>query len=406
MKQLLIIGTVWPEPNSTAAGTRMLQLLSLFQEFSYQITFSSSAAFSDYSFDLGTMNVATESIALNNASFDEFVMALNPQIVIFDRFITEEQFGWRISEHCPDALKILDTEDLHFLRKQREIAFKANLPVDSGSSLSDIFKREIASILRCDLSLIISDFEYNLLIDQYKISPEILHYIPIFADQFKGEQLGFENRENFMHIGNFLHEPNWQSVLKLKQLWKNIRQKLPHAELHIYGSYVTGKARQLHNKNEGFIIKGRAESSEDVFLQYRVLLAPIPFGAGVKGKLLESMQYGLPNVTTEIGAEGMHHDGMWNGYISDNENDFIAKSVTLYSDPEVWTVSQQNGYQLLLKKFDRQLFEGDLAERITFISQTLNSHRNLNFLGQILQHHSLQSTKYLSKWIEEKNREK
>lgn len=406
MKQLLIIGTVWPEPNSTAAGTRMLQLISLFQEFNYQITFSSSAAFSNYSFDLGTMNVATESIALNNASFDEFVKALNPQIVIFDRFITEEQFGWRISEHCSDALKILDTEDLHFLRKQREIAFKAKLPVDLVFSLSDIFKREIAAILRCDLSLIISDFEYNMLIDQYKISPEILHYIPIFADQFKGEQLGFENRENFMHIGNFLHEPNWQSVLKLKQLWKNIRQKLPHAELHIYGSYVTEKARQLHNKNEGFIIKGRAESTEDVFLQYKVLLAPIPFGAGIKGKLLESMQYGLPNVTTEIGAEGMHYDGIWNGYISGNENDFIAKSVTLYSDPEVWTAAQQNGYQLLLKKFDRQLFEDDLAERITNISKTLNGHRNLNYLGQILQHHSLQSTKYLSKWIEEKNREK
>ena len=117
---------------------------------------------------------------------------------------------------------------------------------------------------------------------------------------------GFENRKNFVSIGNFLHEPNWQTVLKLKQIWKNIRKKLPETELHIFGAYPSEKVFQLHNEKEGFIVKGRAESVEKIFNEYRVLLAPIPFGAGLKGKLWESMNFGIPNITTSVGAEAMH----------------------------------------------------------------------------------------------------
>ena len=126
MNQLVIIGSVWPEPQSTAAGSRMLQLISLFQEQKYEVTFMCSAARSDYSFDLAQISVHTLSIQLNNASFDSEIARINPSIVVFDRFMIEEQYGWRVAEQCPNALRILDTEDLHFLRKAREMAYKQN----------------------------------------------------------------------------------------------------------------------------------------------------------------------------------------------------------------------------------------------------------------------------------------
>ena len=128
-KKLLVIGLIWPEPNSTAAGTRLIQLIDLFLKASYSITFSSAASKTDYSFDFGKMNIQSVEIELNNSSFDEFLMKLNPDIVLFDRFLTEEQFGWRVRESCPNALRILDTEDLHFLRKAREVCFKKNIPL-------------------------------------------------------------------------------------------------------------------------------------------------------------------------------------------------------------------------------------------------------------------------------------
>ncbi|GGP05076.1 glycosyl transferase [Cloacibacterium rupense] len=402
MKNLVIIGKVFPEPHSTAAGSRMLQLMDLFLAQNYQITFLSTASISENSFDLNSKNIQFQNIVLNDNSFDELIKKINPEIVIFDRFTTEEQFGWRVSEQVPDAVKILDTEDLHFLRSAREKAFKQNKNIEHLDLINEVFKREIASILRCDLSLIISEFEMNMLKNQFRIDEKILFYLPLFAE-IKKSETQFSERRNFVSIGNFLHEPNWQTVLQLKKIWKNIKKQLPEAEIHIYGAYATEKVFQLHKQKEGFIIKGRAENVKTTFNQAKVLLAPIPFGAGIKGKLLESMQFGLPNVTSTIGAEAMYGNFDWNGSITDNETEFVEKAILLYQDENIWQKSQENGYLIAKNLFKKELFESDFNEKINWILEHLNEHRNANFLGQILQHHTLQSTKYLSKWIEEKN---
>ncbi|HOB23898.1 MAG TPA: glycosyltransferase [Kaistella sp.] len=403
MKHLVIIGTVFPEPNSTAAGKRMLQLIDFFQQEKFKVSFLSAASFSEHSFDLNSKEIEAYTIKLNDSSFENLIAELNPDIVVFDRFASEEQFGWKVSEICPNAVKILDTEDLHFLRKARETAFKQNRKLDDQDLLNDVFKREIASILRCDLSLIISEFEMDLLTEKFKIDKQILYYLPLFAE-VKPSLVSFSERKNFISIGNFLHEPNWQTVLKLKKLWPEIKSKLPEAELHIYGAYATQKALQLHNEREGFLIKGRVESVEKVFSESKVLLAPIPFGAGIKGKLLESMQYGLPNVTSTIGAEGMNGNLPWNGFVCDDENEFVEKSVSLYQKDSDWLQLQKKGFEIIEKRFKKEYFLPQFSERLDEMSNNLEKHRNANFLGQILQHHSLQSTKYLGKWIEEKNK--
>ncbi|MDO5616655.1 MAG: glycosyltransferase [Cruoricaptor ignavus] len=399
MKHLVIIGLTIPEPQSTAAGSRMMQLITLFQKNSYRISFLSSAKETDFS-----EKIAFQKIELNHHSFDEIIKELNPDIVLFDRFITEEQFGWRVSEQCPNALKILDTEDLHFLRETRRKAFFEGKEIKPQDYINQTFKREIASILRCDLSIIISEYEWELLTKTFGISQNILFYLPFISDEKPPKTNPYNERKNFVSIGNFLHEPNWQTVLKLKQIWKNIRKKLPNTELHIYGAYASEKVFQLHNESEGFIIKGRAESVENTFRKYRVLLAPIPFGAGLKGKLWESMLYGIPNITSPIGAEGMHGNLSWNGYVEDNDMTFIEKSIELHENEQQWLKAQQNGYIILEQRFNKNDFENLFFQRINEIENNFTIHRTENFLGQVLQHHSLQSTKFMSKWIEEKNK--
>ena len=402
-KHLVIIGTVWPEPNSTAAGSRMLQLIDLFQKQNFKITFLCSAAKTDFSFDLGQLNITTDSIELNSESFNEQIALLQPDVVLYDRFMTEEQYGWRVAESCPNTLKILDTEDLHFLRKAREVAYKQNRELVFKDYISDIFKREIASIYRCDLSLIISEYEMELLTQTFKVDATILHYLPFLVDEINTIQPHFSERKHFVSIGNFLHEPNWQTVLQLKKLWKSIKKELPEAELKIYGAYATDKVFQLHNEKEGFLVKGRANSVGEVFRNVRVLLAPIPFGAGLKGKLLESMQFGLPNVTSTIGAEAMQFENLWNGFITDDENDFVTKAIQLYTDENLWNESQQNGYTILENKFKTNLFQNEFSEKIDYLLNNLKEHRQQNFLGQVFNHQSMQSTKFMSKWIEVKN---
>ena len=152
------------------------------------------------------------------------------------------------------------------------------------------------------------------------------------------------------------------------------------------------------------MIKGRAESVEKIFENARLLLAPIPFGAGIKGKLLDSMVNGLPSVTSTIGAEGMNGSMDWNGHITANDSDFVKKAVDLYNNENEWKKAQQNGYKIIESRFKKENFLPSFSEKIKDLLENTDEHRRLNFLGQILQHHTLQSTKYLGKWIEEKNR--
>lgn len=407
MKKLLIIGHTFPEPSTTAAGSRMLQLIEVFLEDGYFIIFASTASKGEKSADLNSLGVTSETIQLNNNSFDEFLLKLNPAIVLFDRFITEEQFGWRVSETCPNAMKILDTEDLHFLRKAREIVVKQNKSVEEANLFTETAKRELASIWRCDLSLIISETEMTLLQNTFSIPKDLLFYLPFLLSTISNSDNlpHFSEREHFVTIGNLLHAPNIDSVKVLKTgIWPNIKKQLPKAELHIYGAYAPQQIRELHNPKEGFVIKGWAENSHTVMKQARICLAPIRFGAGLKGKLIDAMQCGTPFVTTKIGAEGIYNSTTKNDNKKENWIDFIKKAITLYTDEKVWLEKQQQGFETLANRFDKTLFIKPFLNKIKTVQNNLTQHRNEHFFGQILQHHTAQSTKFMAKWIEEKNK--
>ena len=410
MSKILIIGTVWPEPNSTAAGNRMLQIIEQFQINNFEIVFASTAAIGEFSFDLKSLNIQMVPITLNSSSFDNFIIGLNPEIVVFDRFMIEEQFGWRVAEHLPNCLRILDTEDLHFVRNTRFENLKLNKStIDTDYLKSDLTKREIAAIYRCDISLIISEVEMKILTDVFKIDAVILHYLPFLLDEIQENEFdnfpSFAERQNFISIGNFRHEPNWNAVLYLKEsIWPLIKKQLPNAQLHIYGSYVTEKAMNLHNEKDGFLIKGRAENAIEVIKNARVLLAPIRFGAGIKGKLTDAMLAGTPSVTTSIGAESMHGDLPWNGKIADNPIDFANAAVALYTNELDWYLAQKNGVAIVNVRFNKKIYGQLFIDKIIDVKINLNNHRANNFIGQMLQMQTLKSTKYLSKWIEEKNR--
>jgi len=407
LHSLLIIGQTFPEPTTTAAGGRMLQLIEMFISHGYAITFASSASSSEKSFNLDSIGVATQQIAINDSSFDDFVRQLNPTLVLFDRFITEEQFAWRVTQSCPKALKILDTEDLHFLRKARQQALKNATDVKDSNLFTETAKREIASILRCDLSLIISEFEMKLLTDTFAVSKEILYYLPFMVTKLPDSSNfpEFEQRTNFMTIGNLLHGPNVDSVLYLKkEIWPLIKKQLPQAQLYIYGNYAPQHILELHNQKQGFYIMGWADSVAHVMQKARVCLAPLRFGAGLKGKLLDAMLYGTPGVTTSIGAEGMYGDLPMPGVIADTPERFAERSVAIYSNKIKWQQNTQRGVEIIKERYNGKAISRDFMTRLDALKTNLKLHRQAHFIGQILQHQSLQASKYLSKWIEEKNK--
>ncbi len=408
-KKLLIIGFVWPEPTSSAAGVRMLQLIEAFINGGYEITFASPSVKNKNAYNLESIGVVEVAIKLNNSSFDVFLKELNPDVVLFDRFMMEEQFGWRVVEHCNTAIRILDTEDLHGLRKARQQAFIDNKPLDTSYLFNDTAKREVASIYRCDLSLLISEAEIEILVNQFKVDASLLSYLPFMlnkVDAKTSETLPkFKQRNHFITIGNFLHEPNYDAILYLKKtIWPLIKTQIPNAELHIYGAYVSQKITQLENTKAGFFIKGFAQEVNHVMQQARVCLAPIRFGAGLKGKLVDAMQNGTPCVTTTVGAEGLYAPMQANGFIENNPQEFANKAVELFQNETIWNAKQANGFKVIEQRFNKAKFQEQFLNQVEQTIQHLKKNRLQNFMGQMLLHQTMQSTKYMSKWIEEKNK--
>lgn len=423
MLNVVVIGYVWPEPNSSAAGQNMLSIIERCLAANFNVTFLTAATDSEHKADLEATGVSVKPIALNCSSFNTLLEQILPDVVIFDRYMTEEQFSWRVKEVCPNALRILNTEDLHSLRQARHNAVKQHGDARLADLNTELAQREVAAIIRSDLTLVISKREMALLKEHYAIPESQLQYHPLAVGRAIDPIPSFKERSHFIHIGNFRHAPNWDAVLQLKQhLWPSIKKALPHAELHIYGAYPPKKATQLHNDKQGFLVKGWAKDVEAVMANAKVLIAPLRFGAGIKGKLLDAMRCATPSITTWIGAEGIISNDqildtdenadvrLWPGALCSTRTselnavqNYVDKAIALYNDENNWNLASIMS-KSVLSSFENKQPDVPFIERMCDLKQTLGKHRSSLFMQSLLWHQTLTASKYMSQWIEAKNK--
>ncbi|WP_298634828.1 glycosyltransferase [uncultured Umboniibacter sp.] len=404
--RVLMIGYVWPEPTSSAAGRHFMSLAKLFAAKASRLCIASAAERTEYSENISELGYESQQLELNSASFDEFVSQFAPQLVVFDRFMTEEQFGWRVSQYCPNAIKVLDTEDLQSLREERRRCVMAEEEFRVERLLNaEKFKRELAAIHRSDLSLIISPHEHQLLVNTFKVPSSHLALLPflIEAEELEVAPKPYTEREGAVAIGNFRHAPNWDSVRELYRLWPRVREQLPAATLSIYGAYLPPKAMQLNQPKQGFTIKGRADDALSVISRAKVLLAPLRFGAGLKGKLLEAAIVGTPSVTTNIGAEGMLMElDQWPGVVVSDDESFVAATIRLLCDDEYFNERQRHT-KPFLSQFAAQKWMDNLTDRLTNILEIgIETHRQGNLTGLLMNYHGAKSYQFMSQWIQVK----
>jgi hypothetical protein len=397
-----MLGKVWPEPASTAAGRRTLDLIRALQVAGWRVSFACAAQPTGYSLDLAALDVPTYAVQPNDAAFDAWIAHLDPDVVLFDRFMIEEQFGWRVERACPQALRVLDTSDLHCLREARQAQLK------QGGALNlynDSALREIASIHRSDLTLMISEYEMEVLRSEFAIPPAQIAYWPFGLPRPDNPFPSYAARQHCMLIGSFMHPPNVDAARWCKQaIWPRIRNALPDVELHCYGSYGDKFIGELHAPTQGFHFKGRAEDAPATMAQYRLNLAPLRYGAGLKGKVFDGFQSGTPTITTPIGAEGIAAALDWGCAISADPQAFADAAIEVYRSAECWSRVQAQGQQIARARFDRAAWQPRLAELLRGALAARDEHRHQHFIGRMLRHHHQRSTEFMSRWIEAKNR--
>ena len=463
-------------------------------------------------------------------------------IIIYDRYYSEEMYSFQVYNYFHDTttgstknnssrrpnrsgkcMFLLDMQDMHSLRYTRQLWVKhqndmeqnkqcsattcsndaANciiaadedvlrntIPSDTvvpslaDDQNSDKLLRELASIYRCDLTLVCSMYEYNLLVHYYHIPATKLCIAPLFGrtttstgtavktySPVPPQQASpvfatkFHARQDFVFVGGMKHEPNVDAIRQLKRLWPQIRQKfindgdnnsndhenIKHdcvdskpeqiPNLYIYGAQCSDHFRnEIHNPSNGIYMEGYYPYSiSNVLYNKRVLLSPLRFGAGIKGKHIEAWNCSLPIVTTSIGSEGMLYPNKFNspnfltspastssptiipftdserpifgGSIVNSDAEFIHAAYTLYTNQDHWDLAVQSIRPELLydlcEDWDR------IHSRIVDVIRCKINHERCphpqvlpksltaaDVIQGILRHQTNRSTEYFSRYIE------
>jgi hypothetical protein len=343
-------------------------------------------------------------LPLNDWSGVETLKTIAPTLVLFDRFITEEQFGPLVVEAAPEALLLLETEDLHLLRRARSEAV-----LKSGSTIelrSETALRETASILRCDHAFVVSSYEARLLECEFGIGPDRVDWIPFSYPDVPGEgsESPFEERTGFQFIGNFRHAPNLDGLRWFRsEIWPEIRKRLPGASFLIHGAYPPAEVMQWDRPaKDGIRVVGSVKRVADAFRSVRVNLAPLRFGAGVKGKLLDGFHHGIPAVSTRIGAEGLFGSEdatRFPGLVTDTAEAFVEACVRLHEDRVLWESSRRLARDRMREICSASRVDALLHARLKTLLQDQKEGRFPRWESRILRHELSASRKYFSRWI-------
>ncbi|GAB9464353.1 Glycosyl transferase group 1 [Globisporangium polare] len=431
-RKVILAGSVWPERTSSAAGVRSSDLIAILQEHGFQVLCVSPSRLNEHTELLAReFNVQCVQTDANTDTFQKLLLETSPQLVLFDRFIAEEMYGWQAKKYAPEAARVLDLQDVHFLRKAREFLVKKQnvhfrdtldgqtLDVDA---VEKQVIRELASIHRSDLTLYVSDFEKEVLTTRFQVDEDALHCCDFFypRPQAVDTLSTFAERKDIAFIGSFKHPPNVDAIEWMKTAILPLFRQDPRnddAEIHIYGSYASNTARysKLEDQKQGFRLMGFAPDVHETLRQYRLTVAPLRFGAGIKGKIADSWLVGTPCVSTSIGAEGMtlsrsttaqdtqNRELRWGGLVTDEPAAFADAMHDLYANEGKWKAAQKTGMEICTERYDRERNASSLMQRLESVLLHKQTLRKDNWMGKILWSEKFRATEYMSRFIRAKN---
>ncbi len=263
-----------------------------------------------------------------------------------------------VYRYCTNAKLVYDTCDLHFVREERELDLgRSDL---DQSEIEKMKALEFEFISRSDITFVVSPEEQETL---RRIFPQ--HDVRILSNivEPRPTTRPFGERSGIIFIGYFMHPPNIDGVLWFA---REVLPELAHLGLkpafHVVGSNPPPEVLEL--ESEQITIHGYVPDVEPLFNTCRLSVAPLRYGAGVKGKINQSLALGVPCVTTSIGAEGMFMENGVNGMVADEAIDFASAIGAAYQSEERWSQLREGGLETTKKYFSPEVAQAVLAELV------------------------------------------
>jgi len=341
-KNILVIDHYIPSPDRDSGSLRMFQILKLLRQLGHRITFvpDNLTDIRLYGDELRRRGIkivrhpyvkkVRDYLVSHGSEFD---------VVILSRCDFAHKHIADVRLHAPQSRIIFDTVDLHSLRAHREA--QITFDPEAREKARQMKELEYDLIRRADETWVTSSVEKKLL--QERWPEESIQLVSNIVD-VPGSRTPFELRRDFLFIGGFQHTPNTDAVLFfLKEIYPTVKERLRDAKFYIIGDKAPPEVVALAGEN--VVITGLQRDVSQFFERVRLSIAPLRFGAGVKGKINQSMAWGVPVVATSVAVEGMELTSGEDVLVADEPEEFARALLTLYESPELWNRLSQNGIE-------------------------------------------------------------
>ncbi|MBN8483074.1 MAG: glycosyltransferase [Xanthomonadales bacterium] len=362
-RRVLVIDATTPTPDRDSGSLRMVNLLRVLRRNDCHVAFMASNRAWDgrYTTDLQALGVevlyhplSPDPVRLFRERGREF-----DAIVLSRHYVAAEYVGLA-RLYAPQARLVFDTVDLHYLREQRAAELEDR--PDFARQAAATRRQELKLMRACDVTLVVSPVEQAILDrDAPGVAVEVLSNV----HEVYGCRKPFGSRRDLVFVGGFRHPPNEDAVLwYAREVHPRVRAALPDVVLHVIGSEVTEAVQAL--AGPGLVVHGFVDDITPFMDGCRIALAPLRYGAGVKGKVNMAMSYGLPVVATPMAVEGMHVEAGADVLVAADAEAFAAAVVALYADEAAWNRLSRNGLANVERHFSFAAAERTLARLLGF----------------------------------------
>jgi GT2 family glycosyltransferase/glycosyltransferase involved in cell wall biosynthesis len=371
-RRVLVIDHCTPTPDQDSGSIDAFNIMLLLREMNFQVTFIPEDNFlymAKYTPALQRAGIevlyapyftSVESHLAESGARYDLALLIRPAVI--ERHLKD------IRKHCVKAKILFHTVDLHFLRMSREAA----LQVDAAKQkAADIMKERELSLLKvADIATVVSEYEYEMLL-QY-LPKDKVRLLP-YSRHIEGTSKSFEERRDIVFVGGYQHTPNIDAVQYfVAEIMPLLRVRLPGVRLYAVGAKPPVEIQSLASSD--VIITGFVQDLTPLLDKMRVSVAPLRYGAGIKGKIGSAMAVGLPVVATPLAAEGMSLTDGENILVADGPEQFASAIERLYHDQSLWNQISANGLKFADSAWGEAAAWKNLSETLALIGfETVSS---------------------------------
>jgi len=349
--RVLVVDSMTPEPTRDSGSLRLTAILRLLDEQGWSVSFvpDDGRASEDEIRALGSLGV--EVLCRPWVSdLPHWLRAHGHELhaVMLCRHTVAGQYAAPVRKLAPRARLLFDTVDLHFLREQRAAELSGNASMARQAQASR--KSELALIEQCDVTFVVSPHERKLLAAELpRAHVELLSNI----HEVHGGGSAYSERRDLVFIGGFGHPPNADAMRWIAtDILPALRARDPEVQIHVLGD-VPDTARTGLSA-PGLVLHGRVKDLDPWLRGALASMAPLRFGAGVKGKINMSMSYGLPVIGTTTAVEGMHLSDGVDVLVADDANAFADAYARLRRDEALWSSLSRHGLHNVQEHFSAE----------------------------------------------------